>query len=103
MFMKRKTKNKIFRILQKLFNVMMGIGYLAVAYLFIFIAMNSENLRDSALTIILICICGMGQISQYQDAYKEAKKDIFYYIGIIPPAIAIFCIVLAVCKMYFFS
>ena len=100
--MKRKTKSKIFRQLQRLFNVMMGIGYLAVAYLFILIAMNSENLRNNTLTIILICICSMGQMSQYHDAYQEAKKDVFYYIGVIPPAIALLCIIFAVTKITLF-
>ena len=100
--MKRTTKSKIFRQLQRLFNVMMGIGYLVVAYLFILIAMSAESLRNNTLTIILICICGMGQISQYYDAYQDAKKDIFYYIGIIPPTIALLCIIFAVTKICLF-
>lgn len=100
--MKRKTKSKIFRQLQRLFNVMMGIGYIAVAYLFFLIAMNSDSLHDDALTIILICICGMGQISQYYDAYQDAKKDIFYYIGIVPPIIALLSIIFAVTKITLF-
>ena len=101
--MKRKTKSKIFRQLQRLFNIMMGIGYLAVSYLFLLFAITSDSLRDTRLTIIVICLCSMAQISQYYDAYQDVKKDIFYYIGIIPPAIALTSIILAVSKIFFFS
>ena len=101
--MKRKTKSKIFRQLQRLFNVMMGIGYLAVAYLSVFFAFNSESLRNTKLAIVCICLCSMAQISQYYDAYRGLKKDIFYYIGIIPPAIALASIVFAVTKITLFN
>lgn len=100
--MNRRTLSKVFRQLRRLYNVMMGIAYLAVAYLFILIALNSESLHNSTQTIILIGLCGMGQISHYYDAYQNVQKDIFYYIGTVPPAIALTCIIFAVAKICLF-
>ena len=81
---------------------MMGIGYLAVAYLVVLWATNAESLRNTKLAIVCICLCGMAQISQYYDAYRDLKKDLFYYIGIVPPAIALAAILFSVASVTLF-
>ena len=101
--MKRKTKFNIYRKLRILFNVMMGIGFLLLSYLTLLIAFSGESLKNSTLSILVIALCTMGQISHYYDAYKTTTKDLSYYIGIIPPAIALSCLVFTVTKFYFFG
>ena len=82
---------------------MMGIGYLLLSYLILLIGFCSKDLKDNALAILVIALCSMGQISHYQDAYKEARKDLSYFIGVIPPAIALLCLIFTVTKIYFHS
>ena len=101
--MKRKTKLEIYRKLRFLFNVMMGIGFLLLSYLTMLIAYSSNSLGNNALSILVIALCAMGQISHYHDAYKAIRKDLSYYIGITPPAIALGCLIFAVTKIYFFG
>ena len=101
--MKRATKFKIFGQLRTVFNIMMAIGYLLLSYLILLISFRGGNFQDSKLAIIVIALCSMGQISQYYDAYKGIRKTISYYVGTIPPALALLCLIFAVTKAYLFG
>ena len=82
---------------------MMGIGYLLMSYLILLIAFSGGNFQNSKLAVIVIALCGMGQISHYYNAYMGIRKDIHYYIGIIPPILALLSLTFAVAKVYFFG